>query len=517
MIRSALTLLILALLVGSAPSAFAQVAPADPVTEEAVRRQEMSIILRKTLADAQAEQKLGDYGTAAKLYEEAWSYVQKIGEKVIEKEHRETVQGFSHVYLELAKRSFSRGQYNEARSQVSRVLRIDPKNRDALNLAARVDKALRDQAGRVPSKETLALMPEVQEEKTTAATLVQDGKLLYEMGKLEEAAAKLRAAVKLDPENQGAFYYARLVEEAVYSIEARKREAMAKSKMVEVERAWNPPVKWGDITNTTNPFARTNTIYTGAGRRVIFSKLEKIRFNQYPVSGDMPGVPLSVVVKDLDEEVKQRDPDKKGLNFILAPYVDIQVPSALPMVPGQIDPMTGQPIGTAPQQEQFDLGSDVLIKIEPPLKDVSLKDVLDTIIKVSNKQIKYSVEEYAIVFTRKIPEQEQLFTRQFRVNPNTFVQGLEGVIGEQFVGASIGSDSSGTGTTTGGMGGGMMGGMGGGYGGGYGGGGGFIIPRVDVTGYGGMGGMGGMGGGMMGGMGGGMMGPACCESQFRLK
>jgi len=178
MIRSALTLLILALLVGSAPSAFAQVAPADPVTEEAVRRQEMSIILRKTLADAQAEQKLGDYGTAAKLYEEAWSYVQKIGEKVIEKEHRETVQGFSHVYLELAKRSFSRGQYNEARSQVSRVLRIDPKNRDALNLAARVDKALRDQAGRVPSKETLALMPEVQEEKTTAATLVQDGKLL---------------------------------------------------------------------------------------------------------------------------------------------------------------------------------------------------------------------------------------------------------------------------------------------------------------------------------------------------
>jgi Flp pilus assembly secretin CpaC len=129
-----------------------------------------------------------------------------------------------------------------------------------------------------------------------------------------------------------------------------------------------------------------------------------------------------------------------------------------------------------------------------PLRNVRLGEVIDAISKVAASRggthIKYSVEDYAVVFTQKGTEVEQLFTRTFRVDPDTFLQGLE----------SVSASPLGISGTTGGGGG--FGGGGGGFGGGggVGGGGGFAVPRVDVTGYsaGGLGG-GGFGGGGFGG------------------
>jgi len=501
-----------------------QTGPAQSAAEEAVRRQELTILLRKTLKDAQSDQSKGDWGSAAKLYEEAWSLVQRIGDAGIEKEKKETIAGFTSVYLALAKKSYSRAQYEQAKSQVTRVLRVDPKNEEGLKMMAAVDKKLKELEGRLPSRDAQSYLPEAEKARIDSATLTQDGKLLYEMGKLDEAEARLKEAAKLNPDNAGAFYYLRLVEEARYEQEARKREVSIKNKIVEVEKAWNPPVKWGNVTNAANPFARTNIVYTGPGRREIFDKLDKIRFDKFPRLGDFStGIPLSQVIKFLDEEVRDAEIRQggagRGINFIIANYLDIQTQQpGMGMAMGQaVDPTTGQPISSAPQQEQFDVG-DVTITLDPPLRNVRLADVLDAIIKVANKQIKYSVEEYGIYFTRRIPEEPQLFTRTFRLNPNTFFQGLEGVIGYQFVGSSLGGGGYGG---AGGYGGGMMGGMGGYGGGGYGGGGyggggygggyggyggggpGYMLPTVDVTGMGGYGGgYGGYGGGM-GGYGGG--------------
>ncbi len=61
-----------------------------------------------------------------------------------------------------------------------------------------------------------------------AATLVQDGKILFEMGKLDEASVKLREAVKIDPENLIANHYFALVMNQKLT------------NMVEVETAWRP-------------------------------------------------------------------------------------------------------------------------------------------------------------------------------------------------------------------------------------------------------------------------------------
>jgi hypothetical protein len=71
-----------------------------------------------------------------------------------------------------------------------------------------------------------------------------------------------------------------------------------------------------------------------------------------------------------------------------------------------------------------------------------MKDVLDAIVKVADRPIEYTVEDYAVVFTPKpvststIPEaarsgtgMPQLAVRTFRMNTNTFVPGLESAFG----------------------------------------------------------------------------------------
>ncbi len=513
MIRSVLTTLSMALLLAVVPAvARAQVTPGQTAEEENVRRQEQAIVLRRTLKDAQSDQKAGDLGSAAKTYELAWGLVESIGDAGIEQERQETVAGFTQVYLTLAKKSYARQQYTEAKNQLTRVLKVDPKNPEGLKEMALVDKTLKELQGRMPSKETLAQLPEVEKQHIATGTLVQDGKLLYEMGKLDEAEAKLRQAAKQEPNNPAAFYYLKLIEEARYSREARKREYAAKAKLIEVENAWNPPPKYGNLTNLANPIARTNSIYTGEGRHDINEKLNHIVLQD--VEFPDIGVPLSEAVKYLDKETRLRDPQRQGLNFMIAPWVDIQTQTQGALT---IDPTTGQP-STAPPEPPFEL-RDVKIRIEPALRNVTLKEVLDAIVKVAEKPIKFSIEDYAIIFSRKLPEQQQLFTRTYKVNPNTFQQGLEGVSGFDFESAvntvaggngTTGGTSGGGGYGGGGGGGGMGGGgMGGGMGGGGNSSGGAIIPRVYVSGGGMMGGMGGGMGGMgggMGGMGGGMGG-----------
>ncbi len=54
----------------------------------------------------------------------------------------------------------------------------------------------------------------------SATQLVQDGKLLFQLGKLDEAETKLNEALKREPENQPAWYYLSLIKQARVKIEA---------------------------------------------------------------------------------------------------------------------------------------------------------------------------------------------------------------------------------------------------------------------------------------------------------
>jgi tetratricopeptide (TPR) repeat protein len=427
MIKAATSYLVLILLCGSQLQLAAQTSPNIIAGEEAARRQADTIQLRKTLVDASALKKSGDLPAAARKYEEALALVQRVGVG-IDRERGETIAGFVAVRLELAQQAQKRGDLNEADAQITRALRVDPKNPAAEKFKLDNDRRIAGQRGRVPSREELARIPEVRGERVKTSTLVQDARLLMEMGKLDEAEAKLKQATKEDPENQGAFYYLKLLTERRFQQEARKREISSGEAILTVERSWNTPLT-RDSLPSANPFATTNRVYTSAGRQMIYQKMDHIVLDEFSLPSE---VPLSEVIKELSNEVKKRDPDKRGINFIISSQADKPAPLQLA---SQVDPLTGQPIAAQASDVPVVL-DDFLVKMDPPLRNIRLEDLLKAIVLVAKPpanqsqtvSIKYSVEDYAVVFTQQGAAPSQpLYSRTFKVDPNTFRQGLEGV------------------------------------------------------------------------------------------
>ena len=116
--------------------------------------------------------------------------------------------------MDLARAAQRHGDYKEAGTQVDDVLRVEPTNAAAIEFKSGNEKLLVEQRGTRPSDEVVSQVPAILEERVKANTLVRDGKLFYEMNKLDEADAKLKLALKQDPHNEAALYYLNLVSEA---------------------------------------------------------------------------------------------------------------------------------------------------------------------------------------------------------------------------------------------------------------------------------------------------------------
>jgi hypothetical protein len=455
--------------------------PTDMAVSEAVLRQANTVVLRQKLVLARDAATRGDLVVAARLYEDAYALVQQIGSGIPD-ETTQTVSGLVAVRMELAREAQRQGDIaglREADTQVNRVLKVDPQNPAAVAFKKQNDRLIASLRGKVPDDATLQEVPTIANENMQAQTLVRDGKLLYEMGKFEEAEVKLQQALKLDPHNQGAFYYLSLVKQGMYAREERIHTTDNQTRIVQVSKAWESPIRNNVQMPVPDPYATTNLIHTGPGREAIVSKLNRIRLDRVFYDG----LPLSEVVRNLSEQAKLRDPDKVGINFMINPNTDnsASVITTAPTtgagspfggagpggglggVPGggggdqQIDQTTGLPIGsTTPTVggEAVDINS-VIVRINPALIDIRMADALDAIVTVADHPIEYSINDYAVVFSVKGPRSPQLYSRTFRIDPNTFVQGLESVGSQVFVnnnnnGSSGSGGSSGGGNTGGG-------------------------------------------------------------------
>ncbi len=504
----------------AAPAPVAPAVSADTAAalaaQQAVKNQADAIELQNKLVDAQATLQRGDVVSAAKLYQDCYNLSQQIGPGIPQLA-QQAVEGLTTTCMALAKDAQSRGDYREANVRVMQVLKANPKNQEAIAFKARNDQMMAAQVGHVPDSPTIDRAQQLQADQVQAATLSQDGKLLYEMGKIDEAQTKLEAAQKLDPDNQGANYYLELIDQQKYKRATEQHNIDTEARVANVEKQWVLP-RASALLPTPNPYATNSLTYTGPGRQSIIAKLNSIRLDDV----NYDGLPLNEVLRQLSEQSKLRDPERKGINFLINPNPDLSGPpiavsgtgfggdqgggaaAAPPVAPAaaQIDPSTGLPIapGGAPGGgggggEGFDLGTAVSVKLS--LTDERLCDVLDAIVLVAEHppghQIKYTIQDFGVIFEDKGEQTPQLFTRTFKVDPNTFFSGLE----------SVGSTTFGSVTSSGGSGGSSGGGSSGGSGGQNGQGGAVVGVVNAFSGAGSQRSSGGQGGGGGGGGGGG--------------
>jgi type II secretory pathway component GspD/PulD (secretin)/beta-lactamase regulating signal transducer with metallopeptidase domain len=109
-----------------------------------------------------------------------------------------------------------------------------------------------------------------------AGMLIQTGKLLYEMGKFEEASVKLNQALKLDPNNQGALYYSNLIKQAINHRKEVNQAAGAGDATAEVRKVWAPKVGYG--LPVPNPYAVNTNVHPSATNDPNSTQLEMRSF-----------------------------------------------------------------------------------------------------------------------------------------------------------------------------------------------------------------------------------------------
>ncbi len=379
--------------------------PVQIANDEAVRRQEKTILLHQDLEQARAALKRNQLLEAAKLYQSAVARIPEaqVGNAAVDAEKKQALVEFDAVWGKLALQAMQAGDVNTASDRLKVALKADPANEELLHLKAEIARRTAELAGRMPSREVMKKIADLQTNRLDNATRVQDAKVLYEAGKYDEAEGILNQVMKDEPGNRTAPYYLDLIKEARYMDAARHREAGVKSAIGDVEGAWVQSDKRGRLPHPNNPMATTNLAYTTHGRQQILTKLENIMLNE--VSYDLP---LKEVLGKLRTESQKRDPEGVGINFMINQNVDT---SGL-MAP--TDTTGAAVVGAVPATaQQQDIGSEVTIRLSPPLSNLRLVDVLDVIQKVADKPIRWTVEDYAVVFSPKPMETAQLYTKVF--------------------------------------------------------------------------------------------------------
>lgn len=213
------------------------------VEDEATRRQETMAVMKRTLARATGSEKQKNYWAAAFFYEAALAHSRQLGGVNVATETKQAFAGLSKSRIALAKAATKQREFEEADRQIVRLLRLDSENKKALEYRDYNRAVAKAHEGKTPSRETLARAGVMMRQKAEINTMVQDGKLLYEMRMLDEAKSKLKQAIKMDPSHRPAYYYLSLIQEAQYGDAARKRDLMQKERLVDVEREWNEFLK----------------------------------------------------------------------------------------------------------------------------------------------------------------------------------------------------------------------------------------------------------------------------------
>jgi beta-lactamase regulating signal transducer with metallopeptidase domain len=221
-----------------------------------------------------------------------------------------------------------------------------------------------------------------------ARNLVQDGILLYEMDKFDDAEVKLRAAIALNPDDQAAKY-------GLDQVEKARRE-----KEREKDGSQTNYLHWDNSSANLTFMSPLSQIYIINGRQGISYELNHVRLDNVFYKR----IPLAHVVTGLVNQLATRDPEGRSIEFAID--------------------QTQLPV------ETIGLGN-VVITIEPPLVNVRLADLLDAIVKGADKPIHYSIEDEGVVFSWKEQKSPPLFVRAFKVDPHTFAAGLQKILGIQ--------------------------------------------------------------------------------------
>ncbi len=298
--------------------------------------------------------------------------------------------GLVSANMHLADEAAAKADWERARTIAVEGLKYDPENKRLRQIAETSSKALDPYSGTPAYQINTAMTPEFIRAIHRVQELFYEGDRLRDTGQVDKAVDRYRQVLVIDPYNE-------LARESLKKMTDVKREYYDVARLhtreealLEVQETWSTPIKRSVLKEAGGETALPTYL----------SNIAKLTEKLNGITIDKIQLEEATVIEAIDflrAKSKALDSEGKGINFVLK---------------GSSMATSGE--GAEAKTAITDALADK--KITLTLEALPLLNVLDLVAKQAD--LKYKVEEHAVVIAPAVENLETLVTREFRVPPD---------------------------------------------------------------------------------------------------
>ena len=338
--------------------------------QEIIRRQELIFRANESLKAARKAELATDNPEARKDYlfsAEAFSSISRSTDS-----YATSAEGLTRVDFQLYDDALKIGDTARAKLLMDEVVKYNPNSKEANEKLAAINRALAN-----PNDTTQlgnpAVTPRFVKRVEEIQQLFAEAEQFKRTGQWDEATARLKRIIGIDPYNIGATKQLELIDEQKMRYDDQARFETRDERLRQVEEKWYEPITNRDVTTNAQAGQPSLTAHTNFG---LDQKLKDIY-----LSLDFNNATIEEATNFLSIESKRLDPDKKGVNFIIQPEAST----------------SAKPVALT-------------------LNNVPLGEALRYVCQLAN--VKFKVQDYAISIVPFSQRTDDLISRTFIVQPN---------------------------------------------------------------------------------------------------
>lgn len=338
--------------------------------QEIIRRQELIFRANESLKSARKAELAADYPEARKDYlfsVEAFGSISRSTDS-----YSTSAEGLTRVDFQLYDDALKIGDTARAKHLIDEVVKYNPNNKIANERLAAIDRALAN-----PNDTTLlgnpAVTPRFVKKVEEVQQLFAEAEQFKRTGQWDEATARLKRILGIDPYNIAATKQLELIDAQKMAYDDRARYETRDERLRQVEEKWYEPIINKEVLTNAQAGQTPLTAHSNFG---LDQQLKDIY-----LSLDFNNATIEEATNFLSIESKRLDPNHKGVNFIIQPEASA---SAKP--------------------------------VTITLNNVPLGEALRYVCQLAN--VKFKVQDFAISIVPFSQRTDDLISRTFIVQPN---------------------------------------------------------------------------------------------------
>ena len=338
--------------------------------QEIVRRQELIYRANESLKAARKAEVAQEYPEARKDYlfsAEAFGTITRSSDS-----YATAAEGLTRVDFQLYDAALKIGDTARAKLLMEEVVKYNPNNKLANEKLVAINDAVNN-----PNNTTLlgnvAVTPKLVEKVNEEQQLFAEAEQFRRTGQWDEAEARLKQIIGLDPYNITAPKQLELIDKEKLDYDEHARTETRDEMLRQVEENWYEPINNKEQTTVTPENQPALIAHTNFG-------LEQ-RLKSIFLSLEFNNATIEEATDYLTSESARLDPDKKGVSFVIEPAAST----------------TAKPVSLT-------------------LNNVPLGEALRYVCQLAN--VKYKVQDYAISIVPFSQSTDDLIRRTFIVQPN---------------------------------------------------------------------------------------------------